>query len=79
VVAIYWPGTQEALAGIAIAVALVPPLAMTGIGIASLDADFALKSAAIVTVNTAAILFGGLLALALLHTISEDSSKEAAV
>jgi len=79
VVAFYWPGTQEALSGLAIAVALVPPLAMTGLGIASLNADFALKSAAIVTVNTAAILLGGLLALALLHTIAEGSSKQEAV
>lgn len=75
-VAFYWPGTQEALPGIAIAVALVPPLSMTGIGISSVDTRFALESAGIATVNTIAILVGALIAVALLHGIAGETPLE---
>jgi uncharacterized hydrophobic protein (TIGR00271 family) len=75
-VAFYWPGTQESLSGIAIAVALVPPLAMTGIGIAALDESFALRSAGIVAVNALAVLLGAFSAVALLHKIARVRAEE---
>jgi uncharacterized membrane protein len=68
----FWPRASEAIVGIGIAVALVPPLAMTGIGLAELEYGFAFDSAVIVAVNLAAILAGSFTATMLLSYIARQ-------
>jgi uncharacterized hydrophobic protein (TIGR00271 family) len=62
--AFFWPGIVEALAGIAISVALVPPVVMLGIGLAELDSDLIRGSAVIVALNVIGMMLGAFTATA---------------
>lgn len=60
------PNLKESIAGIAIAVALVPPLAVTGIGIAGNNVHVFLSSLLLYTSNLLGISFGSILIFILL-------------
>jgi uncharacterized membrane protein len=62
--AFFWPPIVEALAGIAISVALVPPAVMLGIGLAELDSELVHGSAKIVVLNVIGMILGAYLASA---------------
>jgi uncharacterized hydrophobic protein (TIGR00271 family) len=56
--AFFWPGIVEALAGIAISVALVPPVVMLGIGISEISIALMRGSAEIVGLNVIGMVLG---------------------
>ena len=66
------PKVHEAIAGIAISVALVPPVAMLGIGIANRDAGLVYASVTIVLCNVCGIYIGSIAMVAGLHWITRD-------
>jgi uncharacterized hydrophobic protein (TIGR00271 family) len=74
--AFYSPKIHEAVAGIAISVAVIPPIVMLGIGlgigIAKQDNDLVLVSGAIVLGNVIGIYLGAIVMIAVLHRISRD-------
>ena len=59
--AYFWPGIIEAIAGIAISVALIPPVVMVGIGLAKWDMVLLTSSIEIVLINVAGITIGSFL------------------
>ncbi len=70
--AFFSPKLHEAVAGIAISVALIPPVVMLGVAIAERDADLALASTTIVFCNVVGIYLGSLAMVAGLHGITKD-------
>jgi uncharacterized hydrophobic protein (TIGR00271 family) len=74
--AYFSPKIHEAVAGIAISVALIPPIVMLGIGlgvgIAKQNADLVLTSGVIVLSNIFGIYLGSIAMVAGLHRISRD-------
>jgi uncharacterized hydrophobic protein (TIGR00271 family) len=70
--AFFWPRIVEALAGIAISVALVPPAVMLGIGIAELNSELVQGSAKIVVLNVIGMILGAYLASAALTRYARD-------
>jgi uncharacterized hydrophobic protein (TIGR00271 family) len=74
--AFFSPKMHEAVAGIAISVALIPPVVMLGIGlgigIAKQSTDLVFVSATIVLANVFGIYLGSILMVAVLHRISKD-------
>lgn len=74
--AFYPPKIHEAVAGIAISVAVIPPIVMLGIGlgigIAKQNTDLVLISGIIVLSNVIGIYFGAIVMVAILHRISRD-------
>ena len=74
--AFFSPKIHEAVAGIAISVALIPPVVMLGIGlglgIAKENANLVFVSSAIVFANVAGIYLGSIVMVAVLHRISRD-------
>jgi uncharacterized hydrophobic protein (TIGR00271 family) len=70
--AFFWPGIIEALAGIAISVALVPPVVMLGMGIAELSDELMRGSAMIVALNVVGMMLGALAATAGLSWYARD-------
>jgi uncharacterized hydrophobic protein (TIGR00271 family) len=61
------PHLSESLPGTAISVALIPPLAVTGIGIATLDWNLISNSFMLFIVNTIGIIFASLIVFSLMH------------
>ena len=74
--AFFSPKIHEAVAGIAISVALIPPVVMLGIGlglgIAQQDTNLVLVSGTIVLGNVIGIYLGSIVMVAVLHRISID-------
>jgi uncharacterized hydrophobic protein (TIGR00271 family) len=74
--AFFSPKIHDAVAGIAISVALIPPVVMLGIGlglgITKHDNDLIFTSGTIVLANVVGIYFGSVLMIAVLHRISRD-------
>jgi uncharacterized hydrophobic protein (TIGR00271 family) len=70
--AFFWPGIVEALAGIAISVALVPPVVMLGIGLAELNVPLVRGSAVIVALNVVGMMIGAFAASAALSWHARD-------
>lgn len=74
--AFFSPKIHEAVAGIAISVAVIPPIVMLGmglgIGIARLDTNLVHASATIVVSNVIGIYLGAIVMVAVLHRISRD-------
>ena len=70
--AFFSPKVHEAVAGIAISVALIPPVVMLGIGIAKENTDFIYVSATIVFANVVGIYLGSLLMVVVLHQITRN-------
>jgi uncharacterized hydrophobic protein (TIGR00271 family) len=68
--AFFSPKIHEAIAGIAISVALIPPVVMLGIALAERSADLFLASGKIVLCNIFGIYFGSFVTVAGLHWIS---------
>lgn len=56
--AFYWPGILEAVTGIAISVALIPPVVLLGIGLAIADISIVNSSEAIILINLLGIVLG---------------------
>jgi len=65
--AYFWPGIIEAIAGIAISVALIPPVVMVGIGLANWDVSLLKISLTIVLMNVSGILIGSVIIIFGLH------------
>ena len=65
--AFYSPKIHEAVAGIAISVALMPPVVMLGIGLAESNASLAVSSVTIVFSNVLGIYAGSFIMVAGLH------------
>jgi uncharacterized membrane protein len=63
---------HEAIAGIAISVALVPPVIMLGIGLAEKKVDLMLASGLIVLCNILGIFIGSAAMIAGLYWISKE-------
>ncbi|MDH4330488.1 MAG: TIGR00341 family protein [Candidatus Moranbacteria bacterium] len=61
------PHLSETLPGTAISVALIPPLAVTGIGIATLDWNIISNSFMLFMVNTIGIIFASMIVFSLMH------------
>jgi uncharacterized hydrophobic protein (TIGR00271 family) len=74
--AFFSPKIHEAVAGIAISVALIPPVVMLGIGmsigIAKENTNLVFVSATIVFANVVGIYLGSIVMIAVLHRISRD-------
>lgn len=75
------PKLSARLPGVAIAVALIPPLGVLGIGIAALDASIVAGSALMFLVNIAGIVFASMVTFSLMdvhHTryIAENTIKK---
>jgi len=70
--AFFWPGIVEALAGIAISVALVPPVVMLGIGLAEVNVPLMRGSAVIVALNVVGMMIGAFAASAGLSWYARD-------
>jgi len=68
--AFFWPDIIEAIAGISIAVALVPPTVLVGIGLANADQHLFLLSSLIVAMNLLGIYLGSLCMFAGLEFLS---------
>ena len=60
---LFWPKIKQSLVGIAISVALIPPIVLCGIGLAQLDTAIIVTSANIVLLNLLGIGLGSLLLL----------------
>jgi uncharacterized hydrophobic protein (TIGR00271 family) len=56
--AFFWPQIVEALAGIAISVALVPPVIMLGIGIAEVSSELIRGSTVIIVLSVMGVVLG---------------------
>lgn len=69
--AFYWPGIIEAIAGIAISVALMPPIVMTGIGLANFNQALIKPSIIIVATNIIGILLGSLAVMVFLKVYTK--------
>jgi uncharacterized hydrophobic protein (TIGR00271 family) len=67
--AFFSPKIHEAIAGIAISVALIPPVVMLGIALAERNPDLFLASGTIVLCNIFGIYFGSFVTVAGLHWI----------
>lgn len=61
------PHLSETLPGIAISVALIPPLAVTGIGIARFDWNIISNSFMLFLINAAGIIFASMIVFSLMH------------
>lgn len=70
--AFFSPKVHEAVAGIAISVALIPPVVMLGIGIAKENTDLIFVSATIVFANVIGIYLGSLVMVVVLHQITRN-------
>lgn len=61
------PQLSETLPGVAISVALIPPLAVTGIGIARLDWNIISSSFILFLINAVGIIFASMVVFSLMH------------
>lgn len=59
-------GMRDQIAGVAVAIAVVPPLAASGLGLRMMNISFALNAVSIALVNILAVLLSGSLSLKLL-------------
>jgi len=64
---LYWPKAEKSLVGVAISVALIPPIVLCGIGLAQADNSVILASMSIVLTNLCGIGLGSLLLLIILR------------
>lgn len=70
------PHLSETLPGIAISVALIPPLAVTGIGVSKLNWDLISGSFLLFVVNTIGIIFASMVTFALMDFHRERKAAE---
>lgn len=69
-------GLSETLPGVAVAVALVPPLAVIGIGIAHLSLTIAIGALVMYLVNVAGIVFAAMLSFSLMDVHDKREQAE---
>ncbi len=60
---LFWPKIKQSLTGIAIAVALIPPIVLCGIGLAKANPEIITISTNIVLINLLGIILGSLVCL----------------
>ena len=60
---LFWPKIQKSLVGVAISVALIPPIVMCGIGFAQINKEIISESAFIVLINLFGIVLGSLVTM----------------
>ena len=70
------PKLSETLPGVAISVALVPPIAVVGIGIAKLDVAIISGSALLFTVNAIGVVFASMLTFSLMNFYTKRGEAE---
>lgn len=73
------PEWSETLPGIAISVALIPPLAVVGIGIALLDIEIIGGSVEMLLVNLAGIIFAAMVTFSLMNLYEKQSIAESTI
>ncbi len=67
---LFWPGVSEKLTGVAVSVALVPPIAVIGIAIAGQSAEVLLLATANLFLNLAGMMLGAYAILKFIKRIS---------
>lgn len=72
----YWPGIAEAVTGIAISIALIPPVVIFGSAI-PVNTQYLFSSALIAGMNIIGLFLGSLLVLMVLHALTRPSGKKA--
>ena len=70
----YWPKATQAVTGIAIAIALIPPIAVLGVGIAT-NHSIIPMAALIVVLNITGIFLGSMIVLLFLRKYSKKKDK----
>lgn len=70
-----WPKFSDALAGVAIAASLLPPICVTGVGLAFKDMSIAYGSFILFLTNLASIIFAGIVVFALARFYRRDDSE----
>ena len=73
------PEWSETLPGIAISVALIPPLAVVGIGIAWLDLALVTGSLLLLAVNVAGIIFAAMVSFSLMNLHEKNNIAESTI
>jgi len=73
------PQLNETLPGIAISVAIIPPLATTGIGIAKFNWDLISGSFLLFLVNTTGVIFASMITFSLMNFYTEKSEAKKTV
>ncbi len=73
------PDLSETLPGIAVAVALIPPLSVIGIGIAKLDGDVISGSLILYLMNIIGIVFASLVSFALMNLYGKRRIADATI
>lgn len=73
------PEWSETLPGIAISVALIPPLAVTGIGIAWVDLDIVAGSVLLLMANVTGIVFAAMVSFSLMNLYEKRAVAESTI
>ena len=70
------PQLNETLPGVAISVSLIPPIAVTGIGIARFDLDLISGSFLLFLANTVGVVFASMVTFSLMHFYTQRTRAE---
>lgn len=73
------PDLSETLPGVAVSVALIPPLAALGIGIAKVDWEVVSGSAVLFLINVFGIIFAGMVSFSLMNVSKKQKVAEEAI
>lgn len=73
------PEWSETISGIAISVALIPPLAVVGIGIAALDAEIIAGSLVLLVMNIIGIVFASMVTFSLMNLYEKQHIAESTI
>lgn len=73
------PDLSETLPGIAVAVALIPPLSVIGVGIAKLDGDIVSGSLILYLINVIGIVFASMISFALMNLYGKRKVADATI
>lgn len=73
------PEWSETLPGIAISVALIPPLSVIGIGIAAMDINIIAGSAVMLLMNAVGIIFAAMVTFSLMNLYEKQHIAESAI
>ena len=73
------PEWSETLPGIAISVALIPPLAVIGIGIAALDVSIITGATVLLLMNLAGIVFAAMVTFSLMNMYEKQAIAESTI
>lgn len=74
--AYFWPNILEAIAGIAISVALIPPVVIVGVGLAHQDIGLILSGSIIVAINILGIYLGAVIMFFALRYLAGEKGKK---